>query len=392
MPLHPIVRAGTLGFALSLFLTGAATRAATDWTFIRLVDTTDEFVEFRGPPAVNNHDVVAVSARLSDGNAPCLIRTDGTTTVVLPDSAMEIYPDINDAGVVSYEGRSCIWKSDGTDTTLIADDSGVFNDWGFSKTSINDDGMVVFYATYDTLGYGYFLGEGDGNFVTVADTVSGRFNSLAYIPSINNAGQVTFLGHGETGQPGGIYRWEDGDLTAIDEQFGGGYWMIPAINDLGQVAYCKRVDGVRTLRIGDGSSRTPIAEESGAIAEFTTSVDINDDALVAFQATLDAGSEAILVGDADGIETLIAVGDELDGSTVEDVWFRRGLTNAGHVAFMATLADGRQGVYIAVPEPATLAILALGGLAALMHRRSPVLLLTLGDRWAEDLGQDDGAA
>lgn len=61
--------------------------------------------------------------------------------------------------------------------------------------------------------------------------------------------------------------------------------------------------------------------------------------------------------------TIISVGDPLDGSTVTALSFAHdGLSEGNQVAFLATLADGRQGIYtVTVPEPsaAAMALLAL---------------------------------
>jgi hypothetical protein len=59
----------------------------------------------------------------------------------------------------------------------------------------------------------------------------------------------------------------------------------------------------------------------------------------------------------------------LDGSTVTSLSFGRGINDAGQIAFEATLADGRTGIYRAdlqtVPEPSSLLLGCLGGASVL---------------------------
>ena len=71
------------------------------------------------------------------------------------------------------------------------------------------------------------------------------------------------------------------------------------------------------------------------------------------------------------LDKVIALGDALFGSTVTGLDFLNGLNDAGDVAFLYHLADGRQGIAVAsVPEPAGLALLAIGACAALPRRRA----------------------
>jgi hypothetical protein len=93
------------------------------------------------------------------------------------------------------------------------------------------------------------------------------------------------------------------------------------------------------------------------------SPDINDAGLVAFRATLDAGGAGIFTGPDAVNDRVIGTGDALFGSTVTDVFFARGLNEDGSLAFAYTLANGRQGVALAVvPEPVALTLLATAAL------------------------------
>lgn len=94
---------------------------------------------------------------------------------------------------------------------------------------------------------------------------------------------------------------------------------------------------------------------------------INDNGVVA---ALSANS--IKFGLANLDQTLISVGDPLDGSTVTDLAFiHDGLSENGNLTFYAALADGRTGIFVTnVPEPATCAaLITLLAPAALLRRR-----------------------
>jgi hypothetical protein len=81
---------------------------------------------------------------------------------------------------------------------------------------------------------------------------------------------------------------------------------------------------------------------------------INDNGVVA---ALSANSIKFGLGNLD--QTLISAGDPLDGSTVNSLNFiHDGLSENGNLAFYATLADGRSGIFVTnVPEPCACAAL-----------------------------------
>jgi len=95
---------------------------------------------------------------------------------------------------------------------------------------------------------------------------------------------------------------------------------------------------------------------------------INDNGVVA--ALFRTGVKSLKVGDGAPTDTVLSVGDSFMGSTVTDLGFtHEGLSDGNYLAFSATLADGRQGIYLtAVPEPAAVA-LGLVGTLIFMRRR-----------------------
>jgi len=91
---------------------------------------------------------------------------------------------------------------------------------------------------------------------------------------------------------------------------------------------------------------------------------------VAFFANfVDSAHGGIFIGDGGPLTAVIAEGDSLFGSTVVSLTLgTSGLDDAANsVTFGYTLANGVSGIAIAsVPEPPTLLLLALGGLAVIV--------------------------
>jgi hypothetical protein len=253
-----------------------------------------------GSPSINNTGMVAFWARLNDGSNG-IFTSDGTTamTIAGPFTSLSASsPSINDAGAVAFQANLNIFTGSGGSTTTIADTSGRFSSLNFP--SITNTGTVAFQAFLDAGGSGIFMGDGTTTTTVVA---SGTFTALSF-PFANNGGTVTFLGF-LNGGGSGIFSSNGGTLTSI-------------------------------------------ADTSGPFTFFGTP-SINDAGVVAFQAFISTGA-GIFSGPDPIADRVIAVGDPLDGSTVAGLAFsREGLNGAGQVAFFVSLADGRQGVFLADP-------------------------------------------
>ena len=80
---------------------------------------------------------------------------------------------------------------------------------------------------------------------------------------------------------------------------------------------------------------------------------LNTKGQIAFLGTTQSGLVGIFTGADPEEDRVIAVGDDLDGSTVSDLSalsFRTALNNKGQIAFIAALKNGRTGVYRADPK------------------------------------------
>ena len=136
----------------------------------------------------------------------------GSSSNYPPDLFYPIPPDINNNNTVAFvanldTGDSGIFTSDGNSLTTIADSSGAFS--SFSQVAINDNDRVAFFADLDSGGRGIFFGPDPiaDRAVGVGDYLLGStITSLSFShKGLNNADQIAFYASLENGTEG-IFR------------------------------------------------------------------------------------------------------------------------------------------------------------------------------------------
>ena len=231
------------------------------------------------------------------------------------------------------------------------------------------------------------------SYTKIADTTTstpagGTFNSLGGFPSLSGSNVV--FGGGYTGGTGttGLFANLGAGLTAIATNGsaqvpGGGTFssfssspVVSGSNVAFQSAYTggtgssgifAKLGGVLTKIATNSGAQVPGGGTFGTLGNASLS---GSTAAFFGSYTGGTGTSGIFTGSGGSLTKVISDGDTLFGSTVTSVSFgKTGLDGSG-VAFQYTLADGRSGIAsTAIPEPGTLALLALGGALVLVKRR-----------------------
>jgi hypothetical protein len=291
----------------------------------------------------------------------------GTPTPIITSSSVinltNDFLSINDFGFIGFIGCSGCAPSASFANTVYTSNGTVINSlvtglqWSFGQllaapgVGINNAGGVTFQ---DPTTGNIVKADASGTQTVMASTASG-FQSLSQ-GSINNLGAVAFTGMDANGSTG-IFIGNGTTVTAVARN-GGAFGQVvtnfpPAVNDSGTVAFAassvppNNVNGVFT---SDGTTSSTITTSTALGFEHTA---INNSGIVAFDAG-NGSSLSLLVGAA-GVapETVIQTGGALAGSTVTSfVIGPNAINGVGQIAFWASLADGRTGIFRADPAPA----------------------------------------
>jgi hypothetical protein len=380
--------AAGLTIVLGAMLSDAQAQTTPQYTFTKVADSVEDGFDPNsfGCAAINTRGDIAFRAgRLaSDGfnTIPGIYRVnaDGTLTTIAEDQKRFVFigsnPSINDSGQVSFAARldggnkddtEAILRGEGKKLTIIASTADEFAFFGFD-TSLNNSGEVAFAAELDNGDEGLFSGSGSkkGGLTTHYLTSTSDFDGSDSRPSINNLGDIAFVESIDFVR--GIFVGQEGDFTEIaapepsDPSIG---YRTPMLNDAGTAAFQRSFtdeatqEFVEQIVTGNGGSLTVVADTRDEFAFFGfRPPSINNDGEVAFHATLDDGTSGIFVGSDPVADRVIATGDTLDGSIVQNLVFcEEGLSDSGELAFVAQLEDPnspdgfRVAVFRATPNP-----------------------------------------
>jgi hypothetical protein len=379
-----------LAIALGAMLSDARAQTAPpapQYTFTKVADSVEDgFDPFSfGCAAINSPGDIAFKAgRLAPDGINTIhgiyrANADGTLTTIAEDpkrfQTIGFNPSINDSGQVSFAARldggkkddtEAIFRGDGRKLTTIATTADRFNSFGFD-TSINNSGEVAFTAELDEeFGFdeGLFSGSGStkGGVTTHYLTSTSDFDGSDSRPSINNIGDIAF--RESVNFESGIFVGREGDFAQIVAPDPDVSVQEPVLNDAGTAAFQRSFtdeatqEFVEQIVTSNGGPLTVVADTRDEFAFFGfRPPSINNDGEVAFHATLDDGTSGIFVGSDPLADRVIATGDTLDGSTVQNLTFcEEGLSDSGELAFIATFEDSatfetRVAVFRATPVP-----------------------------------------
>lgn len=357
--------ATAVGMTLSLLAMGDADA----YTFSRLLDDSGpyNFGTYYNLPAINNRGSVALKAQLDTDQWPIpsgccypeyqrdiIFKIEGNSTSITRISP-DIFIwrgsfDINDQDTVAF------WQVPGTPREFAPTQDILTGNGGplttitrtqdllgiFGDIAINNEGRVAFG---DRTATGIFTSDGVTR-TTIADS-SSSLNSFDSLLAINNKGTVAFKAFLDTGGSG-LFTGNGEVVTPIADTNGGSFSQFESfsLNDSDTVAFAASLDdGSGGIFTSNGGSLTPLVDTSGAFSSFFSPA-INNNGIVAFGAELDTGKSGIFTGSDPVADKVIAVGDQLFGSTVTSLDFSpKGFNDAGQLAFFAELADGTSGIF-----------------------------------------------
>jgi Ca2+-binding RTX toxin-like protein len=286
-------------------------------------------------------------------------------TSQLTDENGNVILDENNQPIIQLD-KSTIKIGDGEEVTTLVESNVPSETFGGSE--INDRGTVLYVAgnlldipvdspvatriyTISEEGTKTEIASTDGifnSFDVGIDTIGGDgpVTSLDISPSINENDEVAFNAGLDTGGQGVfVYDGETKEIANSDGEFD--QFSSPDINDDGAIAFlAQRDDGSRGIYTNTYGETKTLVDDSSNFSSFNSQPAFNNNGEVAFFAELDDGSSGIFVASEIGSEKIIGVGDELAGSTVEElVIVQEGLNDSGQVAFQAKLGDGNFAIF-----------------------------------------------
>lgn len=337
------------------------------YTFQRIVNTIGT-VESLGVPSINRCGKVAgtvvVESNQMLGRYAVYHGDETGHALVLdtsgPSKGVNQRVVLSDASDVVFwnhaDGQAAIYLKNLVTAGLwqIAAEGDVFTTLtAYGDPCVNANGLVAFGAAKGPTLRGLYVSDGE-NTTPIAETASpGKFY---HTPDINDEGRVAYRCTYPSGDVA-IYLSRPGPdeliaYSAFDPWVSLSY---PSVNDNGIVAFVATADYgaglVKGVYHGSNGDVIPIVETGGPFASFGEAVSINNFGGVVFSATLTDGTKGLFTGYDPVAHRVIAVGDELDGSTLVNLRFRssRGINDRGQIVFRAQLADGRSGIYRADP-------------------------------------------
>lgn len=309
--------------------------------------------------AINNRGTVAIRSRLDTGEQIIFLWDRGENRQVASFGAFAFpsNPDLNDRGEVSFMfretgGESVFLKIRNGEIVERVEEGDRF-DLLLCCPLINNRGDMTVFGLLDGIEGIYTVNR--GKITTIADS-TGPFSYFGPATSINERGQVAFTADPDDPDRAAVLVG-DGRRTDVIVDASGPFEFFTSgvINDSGTAAAQAFPDGLipsPSILVRDRQGLRVFVGPDGPF-EFPDRPLLNNAGLLVFTSTLDGSFDrGVYTGPDPGAGKVLAPGDPLAGSTVVGT-AATGLNNAGVIVLYVELADGRKGLWLAVPHPAT---------------------------------------
>jgi hypothetical protein len=337
-----------LVWALGIFCHCAASNArAATFTFTKVADTADGYSNLTRP-SVNSSGMVAFGATLQ-GSGHLFTSTAGIATPIFGQTITS--PSINDSGQTSFiAGANVDRLTGGAVTTIYNLPATLF------ATTISNSGNVYFTLNTNKIPDSFLYGNGGP-----AQPVDGALGLIAngsFSPAVSSNDHAALAFPGGVGVDG-VGILSTGTPYTEPNFLPGGLPSTENFSSYGEAD----IDSGKTVVFSafwGAILHNVYRYDNGVIVKIATGnavPAINDQNMVA--ALFTDGTKSLKVGLGAPTDTVLSVGDAFMGSTVTDLSFtHEGFSDGNYLAFSATLADGRTGIYLtAVPEPAILGLM-----------------------------------
>lgn len=407
------MRSFLVGLALGVFTSTLAPCATfalshSDYVFTEIIrygdDLGDGALIYIRQPAINNRGDVVFFAKTDSGIESIYTWRSGQFRRIVHNSSSNFSAfgwaaSINDSGLVAFTAETnagdigIFTTTDGSSVTTIADTSGSIDQLRLHYAcnlsngvgpSLNNSGQVAFWAKASGQEK-IFLG--DGSTTQEVESVSASDYDLCVRPAINDAGHVVYIRAQYMGYAD--LRYWDGTVgeTIVQSHIaedktpyfsfkgGRGNGHLPALDDSDRVGFMATASdrNSESVYVFENDVVTQVATNAGTAFDTFERPFLNDAGGIIFNSDLNSSSSGIFTGPDPVLDCVAKTGDTILGSVVNRPRiFRGGFNDHGHVVFESSFSDGRPcGLFLAVPEPSTLALaaLALLSLAFYSYRR-----------------------
>jgi len=328
-----------------------------------LADNSGPIRDF-GLPVISNTGVVAFSATLDNDQQAIMALVDGTLTTVADSNVAPEFnnPSISKNGTIAFSAREAgsgpglavlAWR-DGQLTTVVDRADGPFIDLN-TRAAVSERNTVAFWAKMSD-GFDVIATRAiSGGPIEVIASQSRGVTPDDQSPDINARGSVVFGGAPVAQGGEALFLSTAQSLrTILDSSgpfhvFSGG----PSINDSGAVVVHANLDSgdKGIFKVSSKGDVRPFAIDGDVIRDVRQPA-INNRGEVAFIGTIVAGTGGrvgIFTGPNPETDKVVALGDNINGFTIDGLNFFKGLNDKGEIVFWAASNDGRRCLGLAGP-------------------------------------------